>query len=57
MDLFAGLFGGFLTLVSVLLAYHWGIKPEREEKKRRAEQTLAEIHRRHWENVRKRSPV
>ena len=57
MDLFAALFGGFLTVLSVVLAYHWGVKPEREEKKRRAERALAELRRKHWEKVRKRSAV
>jgi hypothetical protein len=57
MDLSAGLFGIFLTLLSVILTYHWGIKPEREEKKRRAERAHAEIRRKHWENMRKRSTV
>jgi hypothetical protein len=57
MDLFAGLFGAMLMVVSVFAAYHWGIKPEREAKKRRAEQALAEIRRKHWERVRRRSTV
>jgi hypothetical protein len=57
MDLFALLFGGVLTLSSVVLAYHWGIKPEREAKKRRAERALEEIRRRRWENMRKRTTV
>jgi hypothetical protein len=55
MDLSAALFGGMLIMVSVAVAYHWGIKPEREQKKRRAEQALAEIRRKHWERMRKRS--
>jgi hypothetical protein len=57
MDLSAALFGVILMVVSVVVAYHWGIKPEREEKKRRTEQALAEIRRKHWEKVRKRSTV
>ena len=57
MDLSAGLFGAVLIVVSVVLAYHWGVKPEREEKKRRAERALAEIRRQRWEKMRKRSPV
>ena len=44
-------------VVSVVVAYHWGIKPEREAKKRRAEQAMAEIRRKHWEKARKRSAV
>jgi hypothetical protein len=54
MDFFAGLFGLMLLLVSLLVAYHYGIKPEREEKKRRAEQELAEIRRKRWEALRNR---
>lgn len=54
MDLFAGLFGASLIVLSVILAYRWGIKPEREEKKRRAERALEEERRRRWENTRKR---
>jgi hypothetical protein len=57
MDLSAGLFGLFLLISSVILAYHWGIKPDREAKKRRAEQALAEMHRKHWERSRRRSAV
>jgi hypothetical protein len=57
MDISAALFGVILMVVSVVVAYHWGIKPEREEKKRRAEQALAEIRRKHWEKVRNRSAV
>ena len=54
MDLFAGLFGLALVTLSVGITYHWGIKPEREEKKRRAEQALADSRRQRWENLRKR---
>ena len=54
MDFFAGLFSLALLIVSLLVAYHFGIKPEREEKKRRAEQALAEMRRKRWEALRKR---
>ena len=57
MDLSAGLFGVILIAVSVVVAYHWGIKPEREQKKRRAELALAEVRRKHWEKMRNRSTV
>jgi hypothetical protein len=58
MDLFAGLFGFTLLTLSLGVTYHWGIKPGREEKKRRAEWALAEIRRKHWERSRKRpAPV
>lgn len=57
MDLFAGLFGSTLITISLVVAYHWGIKPEREEKKRRAERELAEIRRQHFERARRRSAV
>jgi hypothetical protein len=54
MDLFAGLFGLLLLLISVVVAYHWGIKPDREAKKRRAEEALAEMRRRNWARGRRR---
>ena len=38
MDLFASIFGFILVALSVAVTYHYGIKPDREEKKRRAEQ-------------------
>lgn len=38
MDLFAGLFGLVLLTLGVGLTYQWGIKPDRENKKRKAEQ-------------------
>lgn len=53
MDLFAGVFGLMLFILSVGITYHWGIKPEREAKKRRAEQ-LREATRRQRENSRRR---
>jgi hypothetical protein len=54
MDFFAGLFGLTLLIVSLLVAYHYGIKPDREGKKRRAEQELAETRRKRGEAWRKR---
>jgi hypothetical protein len=55
MDFFAGLFGVGLLTISVLLAYRWGVKPDRDEKKRRAQQAVAEERRRHLERARRRS--
>jgi hypothetical protein len=57
MDLFAGLFGLFLLIFSIIMAYHWGIKPDREMKKRMAEKALAEMRRKHWERSRRRPAV
>jgi hypothetical protein len=57
MDFFAGLFGFILLTASVVLTYRWGIKPDREEKKRRAEQASAEMRRRNFERSRRRSAV
>jgi hypothetical protein len=54
MDLFAGLFSVTLLFVSLLVAYHFGIKPEREEKKRRAEQALAEMRCKRSEALRRK---
>jgi hypothetical protein len=53
MDLFATIFGLILLALSVGVTYHWGIKPDREKKKRRAEQTRAELRRRHSEKLRR----
>jgi hypothetical protein len=57
MDFFAGLFGLILLMLSVAVAYHWGIKPDREEKKRRAARVLAEMRRRNWEKSRNRRAI
>ena len=43
MDLYAAIFGLGMLLLSAFVAYHWGIKPERQEKKRRAELALAQL--------------
>lgn len=37
------MFGLGIVLFSVWVAYHWGIKPDREEQKRRAERALGEL--------------
>lgn len=43
MDIYASFFGLGMLLLSVLVAYHFGIKPERQEKRRRAQQALAQL--------------
>ena len=53
MDLLAFLFGISLLAVAVAVTYLWGIKPEREQKKRHAEQIRAELRRQHVEGFRK----
>ena len=53
MDFLAGLFSFILITLSVVITYHWGIKPDREAKKRRAQQALAELRRRDSEKSRK----
>jgi hypothetical protein len=53
MDLYATIFGFILVALSLGVTYHWGIKPDREEKKRRAELALGEMRRQH-ERSRKR---
>ncbi len=55
MDLLASIFGFILVSLSLLVTYRWGIKPERDEKKRRAEQALGEMRRQRWERSRKRT--
>lgn len=57
MDLFASLFGLTLLAVSAGVAYHYGIKPDRAEKKRQTERVMAEVRRQRWERSRKRSTV
>ncbi|HEV7680911.1 MAG TPA: hypothetical protein VGO68_02220 [Pyrinomonadaceae bacterium] len=54
MDFFAGSFALILFILSAGITYHWGIKPEREAKKRRAEQQR-ESTRRQQEKSRQRS--
>jgi len=53
MDLFASLFGLILMTLGVGVTYQWGIKPDREKKKRRAEQIRAELRRQHTERARR----
>jgi len=53
MDLFAGIFGFILLTLGVGVTYQWGIKPDREEKKRRAQQTQAELRQLHSEKLRR----
>jgi hypothetical protein len=55
MDLSASLFGLTLLALSLGVVYHWGIKPDREEKKRRADRAFAEERRKQWERSRKRT--
>ena len=53
MDFLAGLFSFILITLSVVITYHWGIKPDREAKKRRAQQALAELRRQDSEKSRR----
>jgi hypothetical protein len=54
MDISAAVFGLFLFILSVGITYHWGIRPEREAKKRRAE-LLREATRRQRQKSRRSS--
>jgi len=51
MDLLAGIFSFSLVALSAGITYHWGIKPDREQK-RRAARALAETRRRQYEKFR-----
>jgi len=53
MDLLPTLFGLVLLTLAVSVTYQWGIKPDREEKKRRAELIRAEQRRQHSERLRR----
>jgi len=53
MDLSAAIFGFVLFVLSVGITYHWGIKPDREARKRRAKQ-IREAARRQQELSRQR---
>ena len=53
MDLFASLFGLTFLVIGLLITYHWGIRPDRQEKKRRTERALADMRRQQYEKVRK----
>jgi len=57
MDLFATLFGLILLAVGVGVTYLWGIKPDREQKKRRAEQVRQELRGRHAETLRRNAAL
>ena len=57
MDLFASLFGIVLLILAVGVTYQWGIKPDREEKKRRAELIRAEMRRQHSEKLRRNAAL
>jgi hypothetical protein len=52
MDTLALVFAIVLTSVSVCLAYIWVIKPENEEKRRRAERAAEKLRREHREERR-----
>ena len=53
MDFLIVIFSFILFAVAAGVTYHFGIKPDREQKKRRAERALAELRRRHSEKFRK----
>ena len=53
MDFLAGLFSIIMLSLSAVITYQWGIKPDREAKKRRAQQALAELRQRDSEKSRK----
>ena len=57
MDLLAWLFGIVLLILAVGVTYQWGIKPDRQEKKRRAEQIRAELRRQHSEKLRRKAAL
>lgn len=53
MDLSAAVFGLMLFILSLGITYHWGIKPEREARKRRAKE-IRDAARRQQEQSRQR---
>ena len=57
MDVLAASFGASLIAVSLIMVYRFGIRPEREEKKRQAEVMQSEIRRRRREAARARRIV
>jgi hypothetical protein len=57
MDPLPTLFGLVLLVLAVGVTYRWGIKPDREEKKRMAELARAELRRQHSENLRRRTAL
>ena len=57
MDVLAAAFGLSLVTASLILVYRFGIRPEREEKKRQAELMQNELRRRRREAARARRIV
>ena len=57
MDLFAVIFGSTLLFFAVGVTYVWGVKPDREKKKRQAEQIRAEQRRQHSERIRRQAQL
>ena len=57
MDLLPSLFGLVLLVLAVGVTYQWGIKPDREEKKRRAELIREEQRRQHSDKLRRRAAL
>jgi hypothetical protein len=55
MDLLAALFGASIIAFSLVLVYRFGIKPEREQKKRQAELMHNQIRRQRLEAARNRA--
>ena len=57
MDLLAAAFGLSLVAASLILVYRFGIRPEREEKKRQAELMQNDLRQRRREAARARRIV
>jgi len=57
MDLFGSIFGLVLLAMGVGVTYLWGIKPDREQKKRRAEQIREQMRGRHAEKLRQNAAL
>lgn len=47
-------FGACLVMLSLWLLYQWAIKPERESRRQNAWRAIEEMHRNHWERLRRR---
>jgi hypothetical protein len=56
MDFSAAIFGLTIVAISAWIAYQWGIKPDRERRKLRNEQLLAELRRQQGGRLAKREP-
>jgi hypothetical protein len=54
MELLAGAFGISLIVISLIITYRLGIKPDRAARKQRENDALAEMRRLHWEQSQKR---